>query len=333
MSPEHWPDELKFKSKLHTIYGLALANLDRFYEAHRHLNEATGILSKSGSPADATASGIVRLRRAEVFLTEASRLRELVFYVSKAPDENKTGKDGSWRAVRKTLLEDNFSHGGFVEVFDPATMTKGHQLPPAVMSLLNDWEDSGNSVEDLQRFQNCIKKMQVAALDDAWIALENAQRSLSGRSQSSLWWGRLAGMTLRVFGEECTDSGFESLAYRVKLDHEEMVLSIFSRGMLAANADPYRRLRLVDYGFNAWVAVCNRLDRTIRAKVYENFEDHLREIRRQLEANGKARRVPSLLGRYFDIVARRTNSETTRPDTLKDKPIDLFDPSKVRTDL
>lgn len=67
------PGELRFdmdmRVRLHSVYSVGLANLGRFFEANRHLNEAQAILSKlEWSQPQEFAT--VCLRRAEVRLTE-----------------------------------------------------------------------------------------------------------------------------------------------------------------------------------------------------------------------------------------------------------------------
>lgn len=71
---KHLPaSELRFdmdmRVRLHTVYSIGLANLGRFFEANRHLNEAQAILSKLewSQPQE---FAIICLRRAEVRLTE-----------------------------------------------------------------------------------------------------------------------------------------------------------------------------------------------------------------------------------------------------------------------
>ena len=80
--------EILLKCKLHTIYGLALARLDRFYEAHRHLNESIALLSKASNSLDPIELGIIRLRRAEVYLIESVRIGQLL-NLETAKDESK----------------------------------------------------------------------------------------------------------------------------------------------------------------------------------------------------------------------------------------------------
>ena len=61
-----------------TLYGLALGRLGRFFEAHRRLNEAHGWLSKTDARLDPLEVAIIEIRRAEVHVLEAARLRRLL---------------------------------------------------------------------------------------------------------------------------------------------------------------------------------------------------------------------------------------------------------------
>ncbi len=70
----HLEFQLQNLVKLHSLYGIALANLGRFFEANRHLNEAQALLSKTPSATGADFA-IVNLRRAEARLTECYWVR------------------------------------------------------------------------------------------------------------------------------------------------------------------------------------------------------------------------------------------------------------------
>ncbi len=63
------PFDIQSKVKLHSLYGVSLANIGRFFEATRHFNEAQALLSKMP---DASRSdlAVIMLRRAEALITE-----------------------------------------------------------------------------------------------------------------------------------------------------------------------------------------------------------------------------------------------------------------------
>lgn len=56
---------------IRTHYGVLLANIGRFREAHRRLNEAYGYLSQSSKRTSGTAWAVLYLRRAEVYIQQA----------------------------------------------------------------------------------------------------------------------------------------------------------------------------------------------------------------------------------------------------------------------
>jgi len=71
---------------IRTDYGVVLANLGRFSEAHRRLNEATGYLRCSPKNGDLLAWSVADLRRAEVYLREAES------HVGEAEEDDKVGR-------------------------------------------------------------------------------------------------------------------------------------------------------------------------------------------------------------------------------------------------
>ncbi|MBN2023333.1 MAG: SIR2 family protein [Pirellulales bacterium] len=59
---------------LRTLYGVLMATLDRFYEAHRRLNEASGYLAHSPRRNDSVARAVADLRRAETYLLHGEKV-------------------------------------------------------------------------------------------------------------------------------------------------------------------------------------------------------------------------------------------------------------------
>ena len=55
--PEHFQFEIETRIKLQALYGTSLGYLGRYYEAHRHLNEAMALLSKSATGLQGPAAG------------------------------------------------------------------------------------------------------------------------------------------------------------------------------------------------------------------------------------------------------------------------------------
>lgn len=189
LHPAQLSDEMEFKIKLHSLYSLGLANLGRFYEAHRHLNEAHALLTKANLAGRETQLAIICLRRAEVFLTQN-------FWINQ-------------------------------------------NLPNADKSVYEDQPD----IKDA---------LLLATSDDAWVQLDRAQSYLSGRSQSSLWWGRLATLRLRVFNAlpEGDDLAKSSLVFR-KDQSDLPLLHWFRMAYRIGSLDPIRRLRAIDYYWDA----------------------------------------------------------------------------------
>jgi len=68
---------MRMRSKAETIYGLALAHLHRFREAHRRFNHAHALAVRAGSGGLHVMLGILELRRAEAYLIEAEVVGEL----------------------------------------------------------------------------------------------------------------------------------------------------------------------------------------------------------------------------------------------------------------
>lgn len=73
--PEHIGTEMELRIKNDSLYGLALGYLDRPFEAHRHLNQAMALLSKTQSGLAGIQLAMIRLRRAELFLALSKKLR------------------------------------------------------------------------------------------------------------------------------------------------------------------------------------------------------------------------------------------------------------------
>jgi hypothetical protein len=99
--------------------------------------------------------------------------------------------------------------------------------------------------------------IHVAKLDNAWLALESAERVLSGKSHSSLWWGHLHQLRLRVYATHWIPSEKYqvelpiALAFRKRRDHVAAVRKTYHAGLVASRADPYHAIRLADYGLQA----------------------------------------------------------------------------------
>lgn len=236
-----------------TFYGLALGRLGRFYEAHRWLNEAHAWLSKSEERSEPPDEALIKLRRAEVHIFEALRLRCILVRLQKDLAEQAKQKrkkqpvvTRDWRLIFPEVTE----HDALV---------------------LNQWQNMylGEENQEVASTQGALDQflqIHIAKLDDAWLTLESAERVLSGKSHSSLWWGHLHQFRLRVYATHWTppkDWPQElpiALAFRKRRDHLAAVRKTYQAGWVASRADPYHAIRLADYGLQA-VARLTVLDR------------------------------------------------------------------------
>ncbi len=106
-----------------------------------------------------------------------------------------------------------------------------------------------------------------AFIDDAWVCLEKAERSLSGASHSSLWWGRLYALKLRAFSlfrhvtpeqaASIQEEGRMPIPFRIKVQVDAYLGDILSKALLVNNRDYYRTLRLARYFYRLPKALKN----------------------------------------------------------------------------
>jgi len=275
-------DELMLLCKLHTLYGLALANLDRFWESNRHLSYASAILSKSPGEFEDAELAVIRLRRAEAYLTMATRFKEIASAThdtieellkpepattdGKAAETNRTTSktsDNKQTSVDDTLWKkmEQFSivqWNEYGQQFQPDQ----HIMHPLAFDLLRDLRLHGGDGENasevdvavprLRTFQSKVEQMHVAALDDATASLDSVERLLAGRSHSSLWWGRYIVLRLRTYGDRWEKSSYTPLTFRRRISHQSEIISLLRRGMLNSPGNVYRLARLADYFLAAW---------------------------------------------------------------------------------
>lgn len=271
--------DLELRVRLHSYYAVALANLDRFYEAHRHLTEAFAIQSKQDWASARIEQAKLSLRRAEVVLTEAHRIGQILRLFAKECYNQPPG------VVPKTFskcLEDNGMLETIEEMRDPQKglyQVEWHQSVRECLVVGNNHPEIviGN-----------LRRLLVAMLDDAWFATENAEKALSGQSQSSLWWGRISLMKLRACGYQLNlwagkfDQGkvvlsspdLKMLAYRHRRINPQGIWRLFETARLNdRQSDPnmkYREFRLVRY-----VVAC--------LQVFSHCQDEKKFVRDQCE--------------------------------------------------
>jgi hypothetical protein len=210
------PFEAKERVKALCLYGVALARLCRFYEAHRRLNEAHALLSKinvSASESDVLL-GILELRSAEAHLLEAMLVKEL-------------------------HEEANPSNGRLAE---PDSMGKAlYERYSIELPLYPDtW----------RAHDTRLRRLRVAKIDDGWCALERAERLLSGRLRSSHWWSRLCVLKLRCLVEQPLEKEpeYRSLARRIQSKPLDQIYDLLYKGLAGCREETRAssRLRLID---------------------------------------------------------------------------------------
>lgn len=147
-------------------------------------------------------------------------------------------------------------------------------------------------------------RLRAAKIDDAWILLEASRQLLSGKSHSSLWWGRWYALALRAYGATngCLS---DTLPFRRVIDQEAYVWQVFEESGLISDSDSYRQLRFIDYCHLAFVAIAVRLgnDYWIQESNHEKLMERLKRIKR--EAPILQSDEESLLGKYWSKVHRR----------------------------
>jgi hypothetical protein len=268
--------DMSSKVKLHTLYGVSLANIGRFFEANRHFNEAQAILSKTP---DATSAdlAIIVLRRAESLLTECEWIGMVLAADSMPSDHRLSNKsierilgqnvvlqliDGhpeadTWsvNSVRRLLGEER---DDIRVVAVPARIAEClRKVAPKTVSserIDNSW---------IQRARPLLLSLYTSVLDEAVALLDQAEYELSGHSQSSLWWSRLHTLRLRVYGllEPLNDSAMDCLIVR-KRSADQGIFESFNNAFRIARNDPFRKFRTLKYFFKAdeWHRQCDEID-------------------------------------------------------------------------
>ncbi|HET6410119.1 MAG TPA: hypothetical protein VFG14_19675, partial [Chthoniobacteraceae bacterium] len=314
--------DLELRVRLHSYYAVALANLDRFYEAHRHLTEALAIQSKHLWASPRIEQAKLSLRRAEVVLTEAHRVGHVLRLFAKECNIPEIERTGTFSKSGKTFLQCLHDNGMCDHLNDTEDPEKGlfriewHQSVRECLVVGND-----NPAVVL----GMLRRLLAAMLDDAWFAIENAEKALSGQSQSSLWWGRIALMKLRACGyqlnlwtrgiqrsggKKLSSPHLKMLAYRHRRINPQGIWRLFETARLNdRHADPsmkYREFRLVRY-----VAICLRVFAHCKDEtdfVYERIEELYDEYCRSDDAEKKRIKLTPELKRIL-ANARESVSE------------------------
>jgi hypothetical protein len=291
-----------------TLYGLALGRLGRFYEGHRRLNEAHAWLSKSEGTIEPLDAALIKLRRAEVHIFEALRLRCILDQLSdeqeereKTPKHECPTKDHGWKRILKPDQStiDQLVLNQWEEMYFPNQCCADRKKQRS--------EDASNGAPIEDVFEKFLR-IHVAKLDDAWFALDTAERVLSGKSHSALWWGHLHQLRLRVYATHWGPrNGWDgkklpiAVAFRKRRNHFAAACKTYQAALVASRVDPYHAIRLADYGCQAVdqlskLGRANHLD--AKAFVEKTLSPHFRDTYTdELE--------DSLLASYREDVADR----------------------------
>jgi hypothetical protein len=160
--------------------------------------------------------GILELRRAEVHLLEGMLIRQLREDPPKSKGE--TEKTPEERDMGKTVK--------------------------------NLYERYSIELPLLPEHETRLVRLRIAKLDDAWCALECAERLISGRLRSSHWWSRLCVLKLRCLAEHSLEKKpeFRPLARRIQSEPLNQVYDLLHAGLAGCQEETRvsSRLRLVD---------------------------------------------------------------------------------------
>jgi len=257
-------------SKTMAIYGVALARLHRFSEAHRRLNHAHALLSGGGASVPAVLHGILEIRRAEVHLLEASLGCEIATMIE--------ASEGEFR--RKDA-------DGFQKDFKDHLGRRRYELknlPQRRQDAISTWfARQMTAVRDEETPLVGLQRQAMARCDDAWSCLERAERLLAGRTHSPRWWGRLRALQLRAFSLTAGLVGRDSVPYRpltsrIRRDLPGALETLWREGQAAAPDDYYNRVRVLDYYLRALTAHKTKLPWK------EDLDGEMKELQAQLES-------------------------------------------------
>ena len=245
--------------KLHTLYGLSLAKLGRHFEANRHFNDATARLSHSPRGLDDIELAIIRLRRAEAFLSQASQIYRLLCSVRQCVSGEKATSDkklaDTMRGIQSVwaLYDEAKGKSPKMELSPPFGVELEH-LEEALSG------SSGRAAEEgMLRLEASLNNLGVACLDDSTVMLDSAENLLIGNSATTLWWLNHHALGIQSY----------SIAMKLVLgmpEHAEAALPAFladrrdplglvrryyDRSVSLSGDDTYRTLRVMDHVLNA----------------------------------------------------------------------------------
>jgi hypothetical protein len=259
------------KVKLHSLYGISLSKIGRFYEAMRHFNLAQALLSKMP---DASRSdlAVILLRRAEALIAECTWIRMFIdectarseSRVNVNPTEPPLPLPMSLGFIdgQKFVLIDSESsedHWSVSGVQHSLAIPGSFAVPPRIAECLRKsapsasvsaQESTSNSWATRARVS--LARLYKSVLDEAVSLLDQAEHNLSGHSQSSLWWSRLHNLRLMAYGalSPIGDAAADCLLLR-KTSPEQGIFESHRSALRIARNDPIRRLRAAKYFLEA----------------------------------------------------------------------------------
>ncbi|MCA8993159.1 MAG: SIR2 family protein [Planctomycetaceae bacterium] len=271
--------DLYTRVKLQTVYGVSLANLGRFFESARHLNEAQAILSKVPGASRADLA-ILMLRRSEALLTECEwtamiaegtlvhrEVSDQDHYFVRIDNKNSLLGETDMRLIDGQPESPGWSIGELAENIHKEAEAKRWYVPPRIAECFRKTAKGNEVVKvTLETGRHAEKKETVIGfpltkstlaslcvnlLDEAVALLDQAEHGLSGTSQSSLWWSRLHTLRLRVYGLLAkVDDPCDCLIFRNR-SAEQGIFESFHHALRIARRDPFRRYRALKYFFHA----------------------------------------------------------------------------------
>lgn len=283
LPPSLWEHDSRLRIFAGTLYGLALGRLGRFFEAHRRLNEAHGWLSKTEAKLEPLEVAIIEIRRAEVHLLEAIRLKAILETMETAVAKQEEIKrleaeikkleprpPGPHTPRLKRLREEleecrnEASKKVFSSAapFDPLLGLPEPTRPAE--DTIEQWQALylpriARRFTTYEEVRQELARIHTAKLDEAWVSLEPAERALSGKTHSSLWWGQLHTLRLRIYAAhwwrgDVEKSGwrdYRACMFRRRGDHLRSVEKLFWAARAAYRQDAYHMLRLIHHTVGA----------------------------------------------------------------------------------
>jgi hypothetical protein len=319
LSPIYWEKDLRERARISEVHALALGRLGRFFEAHRRLNEADGLLSQPKSLQSPRDCGVLALRRAELHLLEARLLRRLLrgckkyFLPKKETIQNAVDFNEVWAPL---LLHLDDPAERKITVNQWTSVYFGDQ-----MSLFSD-PVVDPKVRKTAWITVCrrLTRLHYAKLDDAWLALEAGTEYLKDY-KDPLWTGKLYGEILLVYAEqltpECTDSGnpegsmhseyaevLTTLIFRRRSDHFAEFERYYRQAISGTQNLPYRSIRFIEYAHRAAVNLQKFYPEHCHLSAKKFIDEMLKEAKKLDEFAKKNYGESSLLREYI----RRVNS-------------------------